>query len=549
MLLELGDGEIKPKTGQLRMTAGRHALLVVLCALWLLPGLVMRAPWKPVETVIVQVVEESYGRASESTPMLLGRPYPLPPLYLQAAGMARRFFAGPLFSRHEAMRLGNLIWLAVALAGVALAAGRGRTARDAWRAVLLMVGCLGLLVPVRLLNPDLALLAAAAGITWALTCMRTQPLLGGFALALAGGLGLLAAGITAPVMAVLALCLPPLCWSSFRSRAWLKGSLAAMATGGVLSFFVVGWVRAGGSVEALLAGLREAPLAGLVLVLRISSWAAWPTLPLAILVIVACRADFAQLPDHATSGAALVAAIMAFVFASAHTESAVFALIPPAAVLAAIGIDRIAREVTKMFDYFSIALLGFGLLGLLWLVWLGAVIGWPERLVAWLVLQGLREPLAVNWLALAGATIATGSYAGWLAKLGQRPDRMVLNWTVGLVMAWIVFSLLWLPTVDRLRNYEDMAAKLNARLPPVAAGCIARAPIMPVDSVAQMAYFTGREFLSLDEDEGTACRWLIDAPGSRPGWRQIVRVGRLGGPPELALYERNQNLSLPKFGR
>ncbi|MCY4324977.1 MAG: hypothetical protein OXC81_03010, partial [Betaproteobacteria bacterium] len=131
----------------------KQLLLLLLFTVWLLPGMTSHSPWKPFETTIVQVVEESYAKEWKgASPTLLDDPYPGPALYLQVAGIARRAMAPPM-ERHDAMRLPNILWAALALLGAAAAAAFGRgNNRFGWRAALLLAGCVGLLVPIRTLN-------------------------------------------------------------------------------------------------------------------------------------------------------------------------------------------------------------------------------------------------------------------------------------------------------------------------------------------------------------------------------------------------------------
>lgn len=513
-------------------------MLLALCLLWLLPGLVWRMPWKPVETVTVQVVEESYVRDWKGRATVLGEPFAGPPVYLQVAGMARRAFSGPL-PRHEAMRLPNILWIALALAAVMSVAAHGCSSRDAWRAALLLVGCLGLLLPARLVNPDLALLPLAGWCAWAAARMRERALAGGAVLGLAGGAGLAVCGAAAPVMALLCALTPPIFWRAFRTRGWLAGSLVAAIVAGASGAAAYSWAADGGwSADLLPASFASLP-AGFGELLRVGSWAVWPALPLALLVIYAMRGRMNAHPETAACSAALAAAALTFVFATKHAESSVFLLMPPAAALAARGAGRITGEIAKVFDYFAFFVVGVGMIGLFWLVWLAAVFGWPPFMLSWLGGFGIGQMRDISLLAVFFSLLATSAYVVFMLKLGSSPDRMTVNWAVGLVVAWTVFCLLWLPDVDRAKQYSILAAKMNAAMPAEVDGCIARPAVPPADSIVQLAYFTGRQFPRLDSTAGSRCEWLVDVPdrGGR-GWAEVVRAGRGSRTAELALYRR-----------
>src|SRR3970282_2440942 len=103
------------------MMSQRAMLVALLCAAWILPGLVGRDPWKPDEAHTFGVVYELLRGGSWVVPALAGEPFlEKPPLfYLPAAAVAKLFsFALPL---HDAARLATGAWMAVLFAFTAVA--------------------------------------------------------------------------------------------------------------------------------------------------------------------------------------------------------------------------------------------------------------------------------------------------------------------------------------------------------------------------------------------------------------------------------------------
>ena len=98
------------------MITARILMVALLCAAWILPGLVGHDPWKPDEAHTFGVVYESLRGGSWVVPAIAGEPFlDKPPLfYLTAAATAKLFsFALPL---HDAARLATGLWMAATFA-------------------------------------------------------------------------------------------------------------------------------------------------------------------------------------------------------------------------------------------------------------------------------------------------------------------------------------------------------------------------------------------------------------------------------------------------
>src|SRR6476660_4786800 len=102
-----------------------NALLFVcvLCALWILPGLIGRDPWKPDEAYSFGLVYHILQSGDWVIPTLAQEPFmEKPPLfYLTAAGFARAF--GWLLPIHDAARLATAFYMGLAFLFIGLAAG------------------------------------------------------------------------------------------------------------------------------------------------------------------------------------------------------------------------------------------------------------------------------------------------------------------------------------------------------------------------------------------------------------------------------------------
>ena len=294
-----------------------------------------------------------------------------PVLYLQAAGLARRALAPPL-ARHDAMRLPNILWLVAALfgAGLAAAAGRGNN-RFGWRAALLLAGCVGLLVPIRTLNPDIVLLVSSAWLCLGLWLLPVRPAAAGALIAGCALLGLLAAGWHAFLQVLLALPL-----ARALAGPTLRGScslLAMVPTVVLAALLLAAWLIdpqllnvASGAAAATGESAWLVILGGAWQLVENGMWVGWLAVPL--LVLVAVVAGRRMLADRAgaVAAAVFVAGCISYIIATDHGETAVFMLLPPAAVIAAVCFLNIPQELAKCFEYYAIFLLGFLFIGGSW---------------------------------------------------------------------------------------------------------------------------------------------------------------------------------------
>src|SRR2546421_12155076 len=124
----------------------KTVLFVIVCLAWLLPGLVGHDPWKSDEAVIFGAVSEMLRSGDWINFRVAGEPFlEKPPLFLlSAAALAKG--RGALLPLHDAARLATGLYMALTLAFVSAASVELMGERGARMAVLLLIGCLGLLL-------------------------------------------------------------------------------------------------------------------------------------------------------------------------------------------------------------------------------------------------------------------------------------------------------------------------------------------------------------------------------------------------------------------
>ena len=208
----------------------RNQLVILLCAAWLLPGLIGHDPWKPDEAHTFGVVYQLLQGGSWVVPSLAGEPFlDKPPLFHLVAAACARIFS-VLLPLHDAARLSTGLWMALTLYFIAAAARELNDERSGPLAVLLLLGCFGLVVRSHQLVADVAMLAGLAMAYYGCALALRRPGAGGICTGTGAGIGFLATGIAAPaIVFALALILPAF-GRAWRSRNYASALGIAAAT-------------------------------------------------------------------------------------------------------------------------------------------------------------------------------------------------------------------------------------------------------------------------------------------------------------------------------
>ncbi|GAB3246775.1 ArnT family glycosyltransferase [Chitinimonas naiadis] len=532
--------------------------LLLLCLAWLLPGLLWREPLKPDETLVADIVRHLLEGGGFVVPTVAGEPWleRAPLFYWVAAGFA---WIGQLFGLaiHDGARLATGAFMALALWGTGLSARELIGRRHGRSAVLILIGCAGLLLTGHFLNGDLAVLAGWCWGIYALALaprlqLRAAPLLGA-AIALCG----LAGSLAEPaLLIVLALLLTP-----FQAWRFPRYGLVLLIALAISLPLVAAWplalrqVSPGGFQQwydayslGFFGGFAQLqawhPFG---FYLQLLPWFAWPAWFLAGATLWMQRDRLMQ-PRFQLPVLAGVLALLCMVLSNSGRSGYALLLLPPLALVGAVGLDVLRRGASAFVNWFGV--MTFGLLALaLWVCWFAMQFGIPARL------NGRIHDLAPSFthhFSIGALLIAIGFTAAWLWAVSRRRPmgrQAVTNWAAGITLCWGLAVVVAAGWVDARTSYRDFAAEIAPALPKT--GCIASENLQPSQR-AVLHYYLGVKTLRRELHPENQCNWLlrqgnVEDLTAPDGWTETWQGARPGDRNErYYLYRRDDALAKPE---
>ena len=529
-------------------TREKAVLFVVLCVAWVLPGLVGHDPWKADEAVVFGAVNGILQGGDWVAFQVAGEPLlDRAPLLLWVAAALAKLLGG-ILPLHDAARLASGLFMAVTLGALTLAARELLGERAPRMAVLLLLGCLGLLLRAHELITEMAGLAGLAVGLYGLALAAREPKAGGAVAGVGLGLafigdGFLPAGCLAASMAALPAASP-----LWRTRS--HGVAMAVAAACALPLLALWplliaafhpellgpWLHA----AAALPPADEPFAAGYLL--RILPWYAWPAWPLAAWTLYRARRDL-----RVRRGLLLPTIVLgAFFFVTGlfgePREVNALPLLLPLALLGVAELDHVPRGAASALDWFGMTTF-FLFAVAMWICWVAAITGDPQVAREWLQREAPGFVYRFQPLAVALAALLTLVWLAVVARSLRSTRRALVNWTAGITMAWMLVMTLGLPVVDQVRSYRTVSAKI-AGMVPAGTHCIARRNIGEAQR-ALLDYFAQVRTVPEDAARARECELLLvqSAPSrlASPGaeWREIWRGARPADRLEaFALYRR-----------
>ncbi|MGB9150004.1 MAG: hypothetical protein WCB36_07130 [Burkholderiales bacterium] len=533
-------------------------LFLLVCVAWILPGLVGHDPWKPDEALnfgyiyrILQsgewIVAPQGGEAFASKA----------PLYsLTAAAFARAF--GGWLPVHDAARLATGFYMGLAMLFTGLASRELFGFRFGRLAVLILIGCLGLLLRAHEMVGDVALLAGLALAYWGVAKSRISGFTGGAAIGTGIGIAFMSKGLIAPtIICITGLWLAVLFreWRTLRFlQAWFVAPFAALPWVALwpLALFkrspelFASW-RGANSMSEFIAGMTATPWLSLRFMLELLPWYAWPALPLAAWTLWANGRRGLGYPSTQLPLVGFLVSLAAVVLFAPQSDLSAMPMLIPLSILAAGGVDTLRRSAASALDWFG--MMTFGILSfILWLGFIAVFTGFPARLAK--RITEYQPGFTPQFHAIA-FMFALGLTVIWLMvvwRTRQSNRRAVVNWTAGITMFWLLAMALWLPYVDYGRSYRSVFTELKSALP-ATTNCLASKDLGEPQR-ALLSYYgvqvSAPLYQPLPANVGDDCALLlVQGSPKKPftlagGWKKIWEGSRPGERNErFYLYQRN----------
>jgi 4-amino-4-deoxy-L-arabinose transferase-like glycosyltransferase len=530
--------------------------LLLLCAAYLLPGLVGRDPWRNADlSAFGQMVAIAEGRTTWWAPTLGGVPADtaLLPHWLGALSIT----AGSGWLAPElAARVPFAVLLALALAlvwyttfhlakteaaqpvpfafgGEAEPIDYARAVADG--AVLALMATLGLLQLGHETTPELAQLFAVSLYLYGLAAapFRTWHARAAVLAALP-----LLAGSGAPAMALacglagLLVCLRSRYPQVRQFAPWVA---AAVLAGVAMAAWLGAW-----RWRTMPVGLQDLPQ-----IARQWLWFMWPAWPLALWTLWRWRRQLSY--RHLSVPLSVVLVALAANLAMDGSDRALMLALPGLAVLAAFALPTLKRSASAAIDWFSMFF--FSLCAItIWVIYSAVQTGVPAKPAANVakLAPGFEASFSGPALMLAAAgTLAWLWLVRW--RTGRHREALWKSLVLpagGVALCWLLLMTLWLPLLDYARSPRPLINRLAPHIP--AGACVA-APGLPPATVAALEHFgRWRVRAAAGAESEPDCHFLLrvlrrqvlqDTP---PGWLFVAQARRPTDRDEVTLVFRRQ---------
>jgi 4-amino-4-deoxy-L-arabinose transferase-like glycosyltransferase len=509
----------KPNVGE----RTKVRLMIILCALWVIFGLVGHSPWKPDELQSISIIKHLLESGDWLIPMMAGEPtLKNPPLYYLSAALFAKLFS-PLLTLHDAARLVTGVWMALTLLFV------GMTGRELWgagsgrQAALIFISSIGMVFSAHMISPEVAGLTSYAMVFYSLALAPRRPLRAGLILGLGTGIGFLAKGLlNLEVMLITALLLP-LLFDYWRRRSYLH-------TLGIMLLVAIPWIAPWlillrqKSPDLFQTWLTDSRVITnhTYYVAKTLIWYSWPALPLAIWALWRIR------PNHSSLQIALLFFLVQFTILGTGINNNDVYMLPfllPLTLLATPAVDKLQRSVASALNWFGVMLFGT-LAVLVWTGWVAMMTGVPTKLAGRAHILSSSYVPHFNFIATALAIALTLLWAAVVFKSHRSNRATVTDWAVGMTMAWGLVMTLWLPWLDAAKSYQPVFAAMQKTFP-VNFACVTARDLGPSQRAA-LDYYLNLKVQRFELSQTVSCDlYLIEDERDRqkiePGnnWKMI----------------------------
>lgn len=452
----------------------KATFLGLLCAVWLLTGLIGHDPWKPDEASSFGLVYHMLTHGDWLVPTLAGDVFlERPPLFYWTAAIFAKVFA-PFLPLHDGARLATGFYMSLTMVFTGLS-GRELFGKSAgWASTIILIGSMGLLVRAHLMVTDMALLTGCAMMIYGYTLVPRRHRFAGFLIGTGVGIGFLSKGFIAPVF-FLVISTTLLFFPLWRTRNFYISL-------GIALLSMLPWVLIWPTMLYLYSPelftewfwqlnvgrwvnhVHDSVHLNTLYYVSILPWFAWPAFPLAIWAVWEARKKLKQSEEFQLLMVSFVVMLLTLSLSSTIDELSALPLLLPLSLLATAALFTLRRGAANALDWFGI--MTFALLAIaLWWGWTGLLVDSPARITQLLkdYRPGFEPILQVNQFWIAVFVTVLWMVLVW--RVGRSIRRSVINWAAGVTLLWLLAVTLWMPWLNSGKSYRLMVTSLKQALP------------------------------------------------------------------------------------
>jgi 4-amino-4-deoxy-L-arabinose transferase-like glycosyltransferase len=448
--------------------------LGMLCAVWLLTGLIGHDPWKPDEASSFGLVYHILKSGDWLVPTLADDAFlERPPLFYWSAAIFAKLFA-PFLPLHDGARLATGFYMGLTLLFTGLS-GRELFGKSAgWASAIMLIGSMGLLVRAHLMVADMALLTGCAMMVYGYALSIRRHIFAGFLLGTGVGIGFLAKGFIAPIF-FLFISATLLFFPIWRRRTFYTSlGIALVSTLPWLTIWptllylhspelFAEWLWQF-NVGRWFEHVHDVAHLNTLYYISILPWFAWPAFPLAIWSVWEARKKMWQSEEFQLLLVSFVGMLLTLSLSSTIDELSALPMLLPLSLLGTAALFTLRRGAANALDWFGI--MTFALLAiLLWWGWTGLLVDSPAKITQLLkdYRPGFEPVLQVNQFWIAVAVTLLWMVLVW--RVGRSIRRSVINWAAGVTLLWLLAVTLWMPWLNSGKSYRLMVTSLKQALP------------------------------------------------------------------------------------
>ena len=538
-------------------TSWKAVALFALISFWLFSGIVGREPWKP-EPVYIGILQSLLEQISSGgrdwwTPTVADVAQDNEIILIHWLNAPLVLLAKMLMPLHEAARVTSVVWAALGIFAIALAAKRWSGGHISYLAAIISIGCIGLYELAHRYSPDIAVFAAMAFALYGCAELATHPrratalLTAAIVVAFAARSAL---GYVVVALPILLLCFAPV-FSMYRV-ALVRALVFATV---ICGFWVIafslrdasgfeGWIDADFGLK-----LEDRERFGPTFYLGTLLWFAWPAWPIAVWLITLRVRGFAGGWQRGEVVAPVIFFLSGFAAISILTEprsiQALYVL-PPLILLASFGVDTLKRTWYALIDWFGILVLG--LTAIVAVVVASAIYyGWPPMIAQRITQYVPGFTGTLPWLGYGVAMLAFVVWIALIQPAHQHARRALINWAGCVTFLWIVAQALLVAPHNHIIGYRAVFTDMAKAWPKT--GCVSSIELS-TSQAAMLSYYSGHITEPIEAATDAQCGFVLlqryrGEPIGLPDLEYTLRFrgNRPGDNAEaFELYEKNEQV-------